>query len=633
MGIIGTGMVFCLPKLPRSGAIALILFTSLAVRLAVLPTASSDDVNRYLWEGKLYAQGISPFTEVAEHEIYESHRDEFWEQMNHKDKLTAYPPLSLHIFSFINSFSYSPMSYKVAFLIFDLFLIALILAILYHHQRPLQWALIYALSPISVISFAAEGHFDVLMMLFLTLSLFAYSKKWMVLCGAAFGLAVATKIMVVIAAPIILWRTRFKGMAAAAIFCAAPFLLHFDDTLQMINGLVSFGSKNNFNGAFNQFFDDIIGLVPGVANKICFSLFCFSWLTSFWLSLKGRLWVSLLFCFGGLILFAPIVHFWYLAWVLPFVAIRPSLPWISLSITAPLYFLVHSHYNATGYWELPFWAKWVFYLPFFVISAFYLPSLIRTITNQLRGKTIASDSSETPTWSVVIPTLKIDSAILTLIKELENQSVVPDELVLVSPSHTDQASPSSNHFAITTATSKLGRGQQIKTGVEAATSQWCLILHGDNLLAPDTFKVLNRALMRNPQIIGGSLGQRFDRSNLRLFLIEFLNDVRANFLKTSFGDQNQFFHRTTAIENDILTDQPLMEDVEISDRLKHQGETLHLAYESTVSARKWKSSSFWSRFSQIIGFYFKYRTLFYSSSKRSELSTNFYESYYGGKPK
>ena len=125
-GLIGTAMVFCFPKLNTNYAILTILLVSLVVRLAVLPTAASDDVNRYLWEGKLYAQGVSPYSEPAEHEIYEPYRDHFWEEMNHKDKITAYPPLALHVFSFINSFSYSQWSYKVAFLIADLFLIAFI---------------------------------------------------------------------------------------------------------------------------------------------------------------------------------------------------------------------------------------------------------------------------------------------------------------------------------------------------------------------------------------------------------------------------------------------------------------------------------------------------------------------------
>ncbi len=626
-GIIGIGMIFILPKVSLRVSILLILFSSLCVRLAVLPAAASDDVNRYLWEGKLYAQGISPFEEVAAHEIYTEQRDSYWELMNHRDKPTAYPPLSLHSFALINAFSYSPMSYKVAFLLADLFLVALILALLHHYKRPLEWAVIYALSPIPILSFAAEGHFDVLMTLFLVASVFAYSKKWFVICGAAFGIAVAMKIMVVIAAPMLLLRTGFKGMLAATICCLAPFLLHFEDTLQMIHGLVTFGSTNNFNGLFNQFFDDIIGLDSQIANRICGGLFVLSWSLGFWYTIRDRLWLSLMFCLGGLILFAPIMHFWYLTWLLPFIALRPSLPWICYSVTTPLYFLVHAHYIDTGYWELPQWAKWMFHLPFVITSLMLLPSVYRSFFHQLK-KDVLLSSETTQGWSVIIPTVSVHSGIIQLIEELGQQEVVPDEVIIVSPEGSEQPQLESEHFKLTSLSAGQGRGAQIKSGVEAASYPWCLVLHAGNTLPKDSFKRINLALERNSHVIGGSLGQRFDQPRLALCFIEALNDFRAGLLKTSFGDQNQFFNRDVALTQAILTDQPLMEDVEMSDRLWQRGETLHLAHESQVSAKKWKRSHFWKRFFSIVKFYLLYRALFFSRVQRANLSKRFYREYY-----
>ena len=384
-GVMGIVMALRFPNLTGRKAALVILFTALILRICVLPTAPSDDVNRYLWEGNLYSQGISPYTESADHAIYIPHRDGYWENMNHKDKITAYPPLALHFFGVINRFSYTPTAYKVTFLIADLVLITLLLLILAHYKRPLHWALFYALSPISILAFAAEGHFDIIMVLFLVFATLAYAKKWFVLCGVAMGLAVATKIMVVIAAPMILLKTGKKGMIAAALACGIPFLLHFDDTLQMVHGLVNFGSKNNFNGFFNQFVDDIIGTSPQLASHICLGGFLISWCIAFWLSVKDKLWVSLSFCLGGLILFAPIVHFWYFTWFLPFVALRPSASWVSFSISAPLYFLVHPAFMETGNWELPVWARWFFWLPFLVITLVQLPQQLPAIYGMLKG--------------------------------------------------------------------------------------------------------------------------------------------------------------------------------------------------------------------------------------------------------
>lgn len=392
-GGIGIALTLRFPDLKGKKASLVILLISLAVRLAVLPTAASDDVNRYLWEGKLYAKGISPYTQAAEHEIYRSHRDFYWENMNHRDKITAYPPLSLHFFSGINHFSYSPKAYKITFLLADLILIAVLVSLLHHYRKPLHWALFYALSPISILAFAAEGHFDVIMVLFLVLATLAYSKKCFILCGAAVGLAVATKIMVVIAAPIILLKTGKKGILTAIAVCALPFLIHFTDTLQMIKGLFSFGSQNNFNGSINQFLNDIVGTTPQLASLICVGLFGISWLIGLWLSLKDQLWMGLSFCLGGLLIFAPVVHFWYFTWFLPFVAFRPSPSWLSLSITAPLYFLVHSAYLATGDWELPIWARFAFWIPFFILLFIQAPLKVRAIHQLLSKQNTAGGSS------------------------------------------------------------------------------------------------------------------------------------------------------------------------------------------------------------------------------------------------
>jgi len=278
-GFIGLIMIFIFPKISTRVSVITILLISLAVRLAVIPADTSDDVNRYLWEGKLYSQGISPYGDNAYHERFQPYQDQFWEKMNHRDKLTAYPPLAVRIFSIINKFSYTHLSYKVAFLTLDLFLIALLLATLYQYQRPLHWSLFYALSPISILSFAGEAHFDIIMVFFVAVSIFAFSKKWFILCGAAMGLAIASKIMVVILAPILLLRTGPKGIIAGIVACILPYALHFEDSFQMYQGLVNFGAKNNFNGLFNQIVVHSIR-IPSVATKICGGTFLVLFLDS-----------------------------------------------------------------------------------------------------------------------------------------------------------------------------------------------------------------------------------------------------------------------------------------------------------------------------------------------------------------
>ena len=628
VGIVGLALVFTFPNVSKKKATLLIFGIATITRLAIFPTGASDDVNRYLWEGKLYAQGISPYTNVAEHESYVPHRDQFYEKMNHKDKPTAYPPFALHCFSMINKLGYNPTSYKIVFLLLDLLIIATILALLGHYHRPIQWALLYALSPISLLSFSAEGHFDVVMVLFLTFSILCLAKKWIIPCGIAVGLAISVKVMAAVAAPIILLKTGVKGIAVGIIVTLLPILLYYDDSLQMIQGILKFGS-NRFNGPANQFFVQALGFSTDFAGTLCKALFFASWGIGLWLCIKNKFWISINLCLGSLIFFAPIIHFWYLSWLLPFIAIRPSLPWITLSITTPLYFTVWTQFEDTGDWGMTTWARWLFWTPFILACIMHLPRHLISIYYAITRPGSIRRENETPDWSVVIPTLNIDDRLRELIQKLEQQQVTPDEIIIIYSSDenvTDELH--STHFDIKAIHSPKGRGIQIKTGVEATQKDWCLVLHADNELQLDTFNKLNEAIRVNMDIVGGSLGQRFNRSAPGLLLIESMNDFRASLLQTSFGDQNQFFHRETTIKNQILTDQPLMEDIEMSDRIRLQGDTLHLAHESTVSAEKWKKKTYWSRFFTIVGFYAKYRMLFFSAKKRADLSKRFYKKYY-----
>ena len=319
IGTLGVASLFTLPSLTKRGKIIAILSVSALARISLLPTAPSDDIYRYLWEGKLAAQGISPYQAVANDPVYTPQRDHYWEKMNHISKPTAYPPLAMQAFQIINKMGYHPMSYKVTFMLLDLFLIATLLALLGHHRLPLQWSLLYALSPLSLLSFSAEGHFDILMVLAVVFSLLALSKRWLIACGVAVGIAVGAKIMALVIAPLILWRAGIKGIFSALISFTIPLIFYWNDLMNILHGLFLFGSKGRFNGPVHQ----VLTLLGDdkFASAGTAILFMSIWFFAFWLMLKGQLWSSVFIAFGALVILSPVVHFWYLTWILPLVAL------------------------------------------------------------------------------------------------------------------------------------------------------------------------------------------------------------------------------------------------------------------------------------------------------------------------
>ena len=58
---------------------------------------------------------------------------------------------------------------------------------------------------------------------------------------------------------------------------------------------------------------------------------------------------------GGFLLLTPTLHPWYLAWIVPFLALRPMLGWSLLVALAPLLYWPLARWRAEGVWSEPGW--------------------------------------------------------------------------------------------------------------------------------------------------------------------------------------------------------------------------------------------------------------------------------------
>jgi len=648
MGICGVSSIFVSPITRGKALIATVLIPAVVARLLLLPTAPSDDVNRYLWEGKLVAKGINPYNVVADDPSRIYLRDQYWEKMNHKDKPTAYPTLSLFTFSWINSIGYDPMSYKIVFGLLDIVLIIALIYLLRLYRLPLKWASFYALSPLTMISFAAEGHFDILMVLPFVLALITHKKQWIFLTGACMGLAVGFKIILLILVPLFLWgkwKHQAIGYTGFFLALAIPLIPYWNNISSIIYALLVFGSSGSFNSGSFQLLQLISGDISYLPKLITALLYITAWGGAFWMCTQKQTLTAIKIALGSLIILSPTLHFWYLTWILPLIALKPRISWVSLSITSCLYFLVWSEQSLGNGWQLPTWSKWAFWAVFYPLviwesipmfkKIIYLKKSSSRSKNQAHSESNDLNNGEysnKPSLSIIIPTYQAEDKIQTCIQSITDQAVTPLEVIIIDAQSHDNTrdiiTSLKTLYPIEIIDSELGRGKQIQTGVLAATGDWIVILHADATLDTDVLHTLLETIKVSPHMTSGCFGQVFDRSSTGKLLIESLNDFRATLLETSFGDQTQFFHRTTALENNILTDQPLMEDVEMSDRLKSCGDQTNLHSPSTVSASKWKSESFLKRFITIVRFFAHYRILTFSAKKRKALSEALYREYY-----
>ncbi|NOX58604.1 MAG: DUF2029 domain-containing protein [Planctomycetes bacterium] len=356
-------IVFSLSKLPgsRLGSWRVWLIGIALFRVALIHTVPSDDLHRYVWEGKIQRFGLNPYTtlpiDVERPELTQD--DPNWSKINHPDYPAIYPPLAQLLFRLTSSFGDSIYTVKFVLVLFELLAILLLGRLLVAHNLAPHWASLYALCPLSIASVAIEGHQDSMMLAGLALMAIAASRKRFVWCGVWLGAAISVKTVAIVLVPWLLFRRPIALLATAAV-CAACYLPYSDAGWHVFDSLYRFGQTTTSMGLVATTLSPIIG-EDGVRILGALSLLTFAmWLASKRTDLPTFATRS----FAALILVMPVVHAWYLTWFLFFSWARIRFAWLVFCGAAVVYFEAEGIRAATGQWNMPTWVFYAWYAPF-----------------------------------------------------------------------------------------------------------------------------------------------------------------------------------------------------------------------------------------------------------------------------
>ncbi len=640
LGISMLGLVFLFPDTTDRKARLLILISAILIRLALLPAPLSDDVNRYLWEGELVLSGENPYSAPADDPRWEDRRDAIWEGMNHRDRPTAYPPGIQWIMAATAAIHPSLFSFKILALLGDLTVLLLLFALLRENFSPFRWAGFYAFNPAVLIAFAAEGHFDSLMVAAMLAAILFRKFRW---CWVFLAAAIQIKLVSLILVPLFFIRernrdleiatatasevsrsspsrSRFLNRGSFLIFTTAlilPCLPFLSALPEWFAGVRQFAGSGSFNAPLFTFLS-LIGLDPSVVKILCTTTFGISATAICIARWRGTdLIHSALLMMGALLVCSPIVHFWYLTWLLPLAALRPSFAWTTVSITIAGYFLAWHTQATEGWWGFRHGTAALIWLPF-LLAAIAQNRFALSKRNVKRNACF----SRRVNLSIIIPILKPTPDLLPLLENLRLNLCPTPEILIVSPE--DPTSP----LPEKTITSPRGRGNQIAAGISATTGDWILIVHSDSTPRPGFASDLERAISTHPQASLLIFGQRFDKQTPGTLLIEALNELRVVFGGVAFGDQTMLIRRAALESAGGFPAQPLMEDVEASMRLATRGDVIYLGREWKISARKW-GENFTKRVLLVIRLVATYQLArLRSRTEAAEASKKMYAEYY-----
>jgi alpha-1,6-mannosyltransferase len=234
---------------PRLFQVALALAVLWRVALVATPPLLSDDVYRYVWEGRIQLHDGNPYkwADRAEASRWEGLRDAIWERVNHKDYTAVYPPLWQLAARAVVAVSDSVAAMKAFVVLCELGMLAALGRLLTLRGLPRERLLIAAWSPLALVEIAGSGHNEALGLLFLALALLALDAGRPLLSALASAFAFQSKLVPgVIAAS---WWRRYRAIhiVAAAVLAMALVVPYAGARQGLWRSLGSYGRYWRFN--------------------------------------------------------------------------------------------------------------------------------------------------------------------------------------------------------------------------------------------------------------------------------------------------------------------------------------------------------------------------------------------------
>lgn len=202
--------------------------------LVFTPPTLSDDMYRYVWEGRLQGHGFIPYRHPPNDPAVAHLRDEaIWPHVNRKKDVTVYPPAAEAAYALLwRIWPDSVRWFQIAMSLGSIGAGLLLLGLLRDLGLPEARVLIYLWSPLLIFETAHGAHVDGLVLPLLVGAWWARVRErdWTV--GVLMGLATAAKIYPVILLAA-LWRPwhpqgRWRlplAFVATVVACYAPYVL------------------------------------------------------------------------------------------------------------------------------------------------------------------------------------------------------------------------------------------------------------------------------------------------------------------------------------------------------------------------------------------------------------------------
>ena len=191
---------------------------AVACRLPLMagPVNYDSDMIRYVYDGRVQRFGYNPYAIVPSDPALAHTHTVDTARMPSRNARTPYPPAAQLFFRLMVTIKESARLMKSVLALLDIATIFIVLRWLRATGRS-EWLFLgYAWNPLVILEIAHSGHIDGLGVFWIALSAYWMARRRTALAVIAYTLAVATKLLPIVLAPLFIGRVKVRDIAIGA---------------------------------------------------------------------------------------------------------------------------------------------------------------------------------------------------------------------------------------------------------------------------------------------------------------------------------------------------------------------------------------------------------------------------------
>jgi len=342
-----------------------ILTLGVILFLILLPMSAltSNDAERYIWDGAVFLHGFDPYVTSPNDNVVSDLRDHWKTPEEHASYATLYPPGALLLFalSAIAGPTYSFWVWKILATIAGI--LSLILAYdLLKRRNILKHLVLIALSPLLLLETGAAAHLDIFCVLGITAALWSFERDKIIMTGIIIGIAATIKFLpAVIAGPLLFYLAPYKSFKlflSASLTWLLIYLAMFGLGYKPLGILPTFFENWRGGAPFYPFLESMktaLNISDNGFILLLTSLAVTGFVISAITAKRGYIIPALMVALATPLILSPVLFPWYLMAFIPLIALRPNATAIIALSLAPLSYVVLNDWLSQSIWQPASW--------------------------------------------------------------------------------------------------------------------------------------------------------------------------------------------------------------------------------------------------------------------------------------